>query len=165
MNTEPQRDLLDFIQAAGVLAAFVGLVLIYKQLRSTESGTRQQRAAEVSDVWMDREFRKLISPVWTFLAVQGPEDCMDKVKAWVSAPDSETPLNGLDDKTVMKNDVNHVLSVAEDLAARYNSNAIDRDWVERILGPTLVRMVDHASGSWCSFGSTNNGRPWASRWR
>jgi hypothetical protein len=142
VDTDPQRDLLDFIQAVGVLAAFVGLVLIYKQLRSAEKGTRRERAAEVSNVWMDRDFRKLLSPVWSFLEVQGPEDCMDKIKAWVSAPDSETPVDGLDGRSVMKNDVNHILSVAEDLAARYNSNAIDRDWVERVLGPALVSMVD-----------------------
>jgi hypothetical protein len=37
-----------------------------------------------------------------------------------------------------------VLGVIEDAAIRYNSGAIDKDWMERLLGPAFVAMFDRS---------------------
>ena len=137
VTTVPQRDWVDYMQIATVLAAVGSALLIWRQLRSAARTTRQERAADAADVWSNRKFLSLLSPSWAFLEVQDVEDCISKVRAWVSAPSSEVPLLPPDGDAPIarRNDIKYVIGVIEDVSVRYNRKEIDRDWVERMLAP------------------------------
>jgi hypothetical protein len=164
VTTIPQRDWVDYLQVAIVLAAIGSVLLIWRQLRSAARTARQERAAEAAKVWSDREFLSLFSPSWAFLEVQDPEDCIRKVRAWVSARSSEVlllPPDG-DIPIARRNDIKYVIGVIEDVSVRYNRKEIDRDWVERMLAPSLVDTFDQwlwfvtfsrASEGWPSWGA------------
>lgn len=73
----------------------------------------------------------------------GVEDCVRKIASWVHAPDSESRCllaTRPDDPMASKNDVYHVLSVMENLGTKYNRGFVDREWVERMIGPVAVNM-------------------------
>jgi len=144
VTTVPSRDWLDYAQLVAIGLAFVTILVIRQQLRSSDRASRQERSAEQAAVWMNRDFREVLSPVWSFFEVSDVDDCIAKVRAWVTAPHSEdASLPGAENGPLLKkNDINHVLGVIEEAAVRYNRGAVDRDWVERLLGPAFVAMFD-----------------------
>ncbi len=146
VTTGSRPSWLDYVPVAGFAAALLTLWVIWGQLKSTDRTARRERAAETAAAWMDRDFRQIASAVIGFLELQDVDDCLRKVRAWVSAPNSEELcLPGASrTPTVRRNDVGHVLGVIEDIAVRYNTKAADREWIELLLGANLVRMFDTA---------------------
>ena len=144
VTTVATRDWLDYAQLFAIGLAFVTVLVIRQQLRSSDRAARQERSAEQAAVWMNRDFRTVLSPVWSFFEVRDVDDCIAKVRAWVTAPHSEDASlpSAEDGPPLKKNDINHVLGVIEEAAVRYNRGAVDRDWVERLLGPAFVAMFD-----------------------
>jgi hypothetical protein len=73
VTTGPQRDWLDYLQVVAVVTAIGGLLLIRRQLKASDRTARQERAADHASIWHDREFRKILSPVWSFIEVHSTE--------------------------------------------------------------------------------------------
>jgi hypothetical protein len=154
VTSRSARDWFDWLTGAVQICAGLGalatLLVIWRQLQAAASKARQDRAAEAAAIWNNREFSRILSPVFAYLSVRDPVECTGKIRAWVQARHGEEcclpgdpQVGGLAPRASI-NDVLHVLGVLEDIALRYNEGEIPRRWVATTLGPNLINVLSES---------------------
>ena len=137
-----EHDWLDILAVATQVVALLALPFIGVQLRATRYESRLQHTMGLLDRWEARELMTIESRVSSFLHVQDPLECVDRLLEWeASFPEQPTLPRKSSEAGVphaSRSDVTHVCNFYEDVALRYNQGRILHDPVISSIGYSAV---------------------------
>jgi hypothetical protein len=132
-----------WISLCGLVLTVSGLAFVWFQLRATRTEGRIARGATILQRYQDREFLRSMSAALRYVHVAGVGDCFDRLLLWRDAPSGETQLAPTlaGEPTPTMNDVRHVTSFFEELAALYNASSIDSELTKRFFPQLVVGSI------------------------